>query len=142
MSVVLTIPQMIFAYVSGGKLLQKIGTRFLMAVTVGLMALYCLLLPLVPNMALFYVMQLIGGAGYGFCISLVMGMSIRHIEPSRRSSALGIFQCLYGVGMTLGPIGVGALADRFTLSVAFYITGIIGIIAVLWSLVIIPNKLD
>ena len=39
--------------------------------------------------------------------SLLMSAAILKIDPAKRATAMGFFQAIYGIGMTLGPQIVG-----------------------------------
>lgn len=94
----------------------------------GCMTAYCFILPFVPNMFWFYVMQVVGGIGYGFCLSIVMGLGIQHIASEKRSTAMGLFQSIYSIGMTIGPMITGVFKQQFNMTVAFLSVGVIGVL--------------
>lgn len=128
MSAVLTVPLMFGSFFSGGKILKKCGAKAVVVATVGCMTAYCFILPFVPNMFWFYVMQVVGGIGYGFCLSIVMGLGIQHIASEKRSTAMGLFQSIYSIGMTIGPMITGVFKQQFNMTVAFLSVGVIGVL--------------
>ncbi len=75
------------------------------------------------------------GLANGFSYPTLMGLSIRRVDQSHRSSAMGIHQSIYAVGMFAGPWLGGLLADAvgirtmFGVSAAFIMIGSLGLIA-------------
>ena len=55
--------------------------------------------------------------------SVLMAMIIRFVPQENQSTAMGLFQALYGIGMTLGPVLTGQLVGRFNYSVAYMAMG-------------------
>ncbi len=86
-----------------------------------------LLLPFIPNMPLLIVNQMLCGLGGGLQMTLLMGLCTRNIASDKRSSAMGFYQAVYGIGMVLGPVIVGTLSDTFSLELGFTIIGIISL---------------
>lgn len=62
------------------------------------------------------------GLGFGLCYPTLMGMSIEHVENSQRSTAMGLHQAVYGIGMFAGPWLSGILAKSIGLQPMFGIT--------------------
>jgi MFS transporter, DHA1 family, multidrug resistance protein len=53
-----------------------------------------------------------------------MGMSIEHVEGSQRSTAMGLHQAVYAIGMFAGPWLSGILAKSLGLQPMFGITAV------------------
>ncbi len=88
-----------------------------------------ILIPHVPNMPLLIALQMLSGFIYGMQMSLLMGLCIRNIRPAQRSTAMGFYQAIYGIGMVGGPILVGNLSDHFSLTVGFVMIGAVSILS-------------
>jgi MFS family permease len=76
-------------------------------------AAYCLIVPNTGSMALIYAMQMIGGLGQSVVMTLTMSLAVGGFPLSKRSSAMGAYQSVYSLGMTLGPVIMGGLLDIF-----------------------------
>jgi MFS family permease len=61
------------------------------------------------------------GLGNGLTYPTLLGMSIRHVAQNRRTTAMGIHQSVYAVGMFTGPWLGGMLADVAGIRVMFLI---------------------
>jgi MFS family permease len=54
--------------------------------------------------------QAVIGLGVGIAFPVLMGMALQAVEPEARASAMGVFQSIYALGMTLGPMVSGVIA--------------------------------
>jgi DHA1 family multidrug resistance protein-like MFS transporter len=61
------------------------------------------------------------GAGY----PVLMGMSIEHVADTERTTAMGLHQAVYAVGMFGGPWFSGLLADAMGIRPMFGLTAIL-----------------
>ncbi len=83
---------------------------------------------LAPSLVLLFVCTTAIGFAHGFRYPTLMGMSVQRVETSYRSTAMGIHQALYAVGMFSGPWLGGMLADAAGLKFMFYIIGGVSLI--------------
>lgn len=108
-------------YLSALSLAIKIGPGILMTLSQLCMALYCFLMVNCTNIYLFIPIQLLMGTTGGFVFSWCSAEALSQIESFRRSTALGIFQSVFAIGMTLVPIVAGYLFNHTgTLAASFY----------------------
>ncbi|MGA2765567.1 MAG: MFS transporter [Spirochaetia bacterium] len=63
------------------------------------------------SIALLFVATIAMGGANGFFFPLLMGLSIEQVDAAHRSTAMGIHQAIYAVGMFLGPWIGGIVAD-------------------------------
>lgn len=101
------------------------------------MAMMALVVPLIRNLPILAIAQGISGIGRGMTYPLLMGLSIRQIPVQDRATAMGVFQATYAIGMFLGPMTCGALADVFGLSGAFVVAGAISSVAAFIALILL-----
>ena len=114
------------------------------AVFIGLlvMAVTMLVVPLIHNIPLLAVSQGVSGFGRGLVYPLLMGLSIREISGEDRATAMGVFQAVYAIGMFLGPMTAGAVADAVGLSGAFIVAGTVSVIAAAAALTLLGRTND
>ncbi|MGI6005332.1 MAG: MFS transporter [Christensenellales bacterium] len=72
-----------------------------------LLTIYCITIPFIRSMALFYALHLVFGFVRGLATSQTMSIAICDIDPAKRGTAMGFYQAIYGIGMALGPQLVG-----------------------------------
>lgn len=68
--------------------------------------------------------QVVLGLGNGIGYPLCMGMSIEKVEDSQRTTAMGLHQAVYAIGMFAGPWLSGILADTIQIQPMFWVTAV------------------
>ncbi len=98
---------------------KKLGARRLLLGALGLMALSFGLLAFFRGIPGLFISQILGGLGAGISLPTLMGMSIEKVDDSRRSTAMGLHQSVYAVGMFAGPWLSGILAKAMGIQPMF-----------------------
>lgn len=89
--------------------------------------------PYTKTIGVLYLCQFLIGFGRSACISVLMGRIIVNMAPGVRSTALSLFQSLYSIGTTAGPVIAGALLEHFASFYAPYCAmTALGAAGVLW----------
>lgn len=86
-------------------------------------AITAAVIPFVPTLAALIVIQAVGGLGRGVVFPALMAHSIEHAAPGERATAMGVFQGVYALGMFLGPVSSGVLAEWLGLEPIFVLIG-------------------
>ncbi len=63
------------------------------------------------SVALLFIASIAMGAANGFFFPLLLGLSIEQVDAAHQSTAMGIHQAVYAIGMFVGPWIGGVLAD-------------------------------
>ena len=92
----------------------KIPYKYQLAVSFLLSALYCMVVPNTGSLYVVYLFQLIGGIGQAAAMTLTMALALGSVPQTGRSAAMGVYQSIYSLGMTLGPVMMGGLLDVFS----------------------------
>ncbi len=114
---------------SGWIFAKKFGEKKTLFTSYIVLALSCLAIPFIKSYSVLVLTQIIGGFGKGVQIPLLMGLCMGKVSDSKRGSAMGFFQAIYGLGMTAGPIVVGFISDIASLNVGFFVTALVSVIA-------------
>ena len=121
----------------------RLGENRALFIGIFVMAAMAIVVPLINSLPLLAITQGISGIGRGMTYPLLMGLSIRQIPEQDRATAMGVFQATYAIGMFLGPMTCGALADVFGLSGAFVVAGAICSVAAFIALIFLkPSASD
>ena len=106
-TVLYTLVQVAGAGVIGKRLLARM--KAWQAVTLGcvLLVVSALLVAFGVHMALICLGQLVAGVGNLMLSAVLMSMVVRHTPQERQSTAMGLYQAIYGLGMSAGPVLVG-----------------------------------
>jgi MFS family permease len=87
--------------------------------------------PALTDLRWMIVCQAIIGIGVGMSFPVLMGLALQAVEPEARASAMGVFQSVYAVGMTLGPLTSGFIAGRWGIPGVYLTNGVLLVIAAL-----------
>jgi len=129
LTLVSTLPYMLASTMIGTSFAVWLGERRAIVIGFVISALCAAVIPFTKSMIGLYISQALGGFGRGMVFPLLMGLSIKSVEPDKRATAMGFFQAIYAVGMFIGPFLVGIISDAVGLTGGFLLTAIIGILA-------------
>ena len=133
-----TLPAVVFSPFMG-PFVKKIGLLSALLILSAFTALGTALVVVSNNLATLFLVQFISSVGLAGLMTILMGLSIRDIQPERRATAMGLFQAVYGIGMFLGPFVVGWVGHSFGLNTAFLVTGGVGAFGMLVSFVFLKR---
>lgn len=115
-------------YISSTHLAIRIGPGILMTATQLCMGLYCVLMVNLDSVYALIPVQILLGSTGGLVFSWCSAEALSQIESYRRSTALGTFQSLFAIGMTMVPIIAGYLFEQSgTLTNAFYFQALLAL---------------
>lgn len=114
----------------------------MIAISFVIVGIFTMLVYYVNDILTLLFTQIFVGIGRGLLNPLLMSLSIKHIESSKTGTAMGFYQAIYGLGMFIGPILMGTLADWLSLKFGFIVIGAFGIIAAVFSKVILKIVMD
>jgi MFS family permease len=103
-------------------LIRVIGTRRLIYLSFWLIALGAGSAALAPSLPMVFFAQLCLGLSQGIGYPVLMGMSIQKVADVERTTAMGLHQSVYAIGMFTGPWLSGILADAIGIRPMFGVT--------------------
>lgn len=77
---------------------------------------------LAPSLGLVFLAQFLIGLSGGLSYPVLMGMSIEHVDDAQRSTAMGLHQAVYAIGMFAGPWLSGIVAEAIGIQPMFGVT--------------------
>jgi len=92
-------------------LVNRLGPRRLVYLSLSLTAGGIAVAAGAPTLAVLFAGQLCIGLGQGMGSPTLMGLSIRHVDETQRTTAMGLHQAIYATGMFGGPALSGVIAD-------------------------------
>ena len=110
-------------------IVERVGARRLAFVTFLLQSTGIGLAAVAPSLALIFAAQVALGVAQGLGYSVLMGLSIRDVADGERTTAMGLHQSVYALGMFAGPWLSGILAD------ALGLRPMLGLTAAAWFVV-------
>ncbi len=90
-------------------------------------------IPFLSRVEPLYALQAVHGVGVGLLFPLLMSLSIQWIPREQQGTAMGFYQCVYAIGMTLGPIVSGLIAQPLGISWVFFFNGVLCLFGALFG---------
>lgn len=85
-------------------------------------------MPLTTSVMLLIVLQLGNGFGRGLLNTILIGLAMDSVDVKDRATAMGSYQAVYAVGMLLGPLLSGIIAEQFGVASVFWVASLITLV--------------
>jgi MFS family permease len=121
-------------------IVNRIGTRRLTFVSFVLISGGIGLAAWASSLAFVFVAQFCMGVAQGLSYPVLMGMSIRDVSDVERTTAMGVHQAVYAIGMFAGPWLSGLLADAMGIRPMFGITAFACIASSVFLIYLLPKE--
>jgi MFS family permease len=105
------------------------NSRLMTILGLTLIIIPLLIFPFLSAFWLLVACQVLTGLGVGIAFPVLMGLALQSVEPDARASAMGAFQSIYALGMTLGPAVSGIIARRWNITAVYLSSGALIVIA-------------
>lgn len=119
------------------KLNDRFSYKFVICNTWLLMIFTTLLTPITNSVLLIIFLQFFCGIGRGIMTALLMSLVIKQSNVENKSTAMGIYQSLYSVGMFAGPFLSGIVASITRVESIFLLAAIICIFGMFMSILVV-----
>jgi MFS family permease len=103
---------------------KRFGARFLLYSSFIIMVLGILSAALANSLPLVFIAQFCNGFALGIGFPILMGLSVERASDQERSTAMGLFQAVYAIGMFTGPWLSGFLANNMGVQPMFALTAV------------------
>jgi len=114
----------------------RIGARRLVILSFVFMSLGLGGAALASSLPLLFAAQFCMGLSQGVGYPVLMGMSIEHVADDERTTAMGLHQAVYAIGMFSGPSLSGILSDAMGIQPMFGVTAVaclaVGLVVPRW----------
>lgn len=106
----------------------KGGPNVWIPATLLLMTAYCTLVPLAPAVWMLFLLQLLPGMSTGILFSYLTSEAMVGIPAQAKSTAMGCYQAIYAIGMTLFPVLTGKIAHLWSMQAAFAVLAVLALL--------------
>jgi MFS family permease len=120
-SLVYIVFAVLFSWLSTGSVCGRLGLRRVLPLGALAQLLSCALLPNMKTVAGIYLCQILAAAAMGFLFTGLTAESMKGIPARFNSTAMGIFQAIYAVGMTVLPMLAGQVWQAAGPAAAYYV---------------------
>jgi len=124
MFVTLNIAMMAGGNLAATLMVNRIGARRLVRLSFVLLFIGTGVAALAPTLAVLLAAQICLGLAQGVGYPALMGMSIQHVTDAERTTAMGLHQAVYAIGMFGGPALSGVLAEAMGIQPMFGVTAV------------------
>ena len=128
------------AYIGGGLLLDRVGTRRGFILIMLWWSLACALHGFATGFGLLLVARFLLGMGEGGGFPAAVRVVSEWISPAHRSTAVGIINAGTAVGSVLAPPLIGLVLLRSGWRMVFFLSGAVGIAWVVWWIISYNGK--
>lgn len=118
-SIIYMLSAVLFARLASTRFLEVLSIKWWICLSFLLLGIYCILVPQTNSILLVCLLQLIPGMGTGILFSLLTSSAMQTIPAQKRSTAMGFFQAVYALGMTIFPIISGSIYEHSSMKYAF-----------------------
>lgn len=115
------------------KFCTKYGPKFWIPLVFILISAYCFLVPTIRSVNIIFVLQLLPGISTGILLSYLTSESMKNVPKHQKSTAMGFFQAIYAIGMSVFPMIVGKISDYTSIQYGYFVLAIISIVASILS---------
>ena len=118
---------MLGSYFVGTKTAGRIGEKYLLLLAFLLLGAYCFGTAFSLSVIPFFPLQVVAGLANGLLAPSLMAYAIRHVDAGRKSTAMGFYQSVYCLGITMGPVLMGFLVDHASTRASFIIMALVAL---------------
>jgi DHA1 family multidrug resistance protein-like MFS transporter len=120
---------------------DKYGRKIMIVAGMALFAVSNLVFAMADQIWLLYVSRLIGGVGAAAMIPAMMAYIADVTTVEKRGKGLGMLGAAMSLGFVIGP-GIGGFLAEFGIRAPFYVSAAVAALALVGSLVFLPESLD
>lgn len=132
-STIYMISAVLWAKFSSSKQCERISVKGLIPVIFIVNAAYLLLMPQANQVSQIYVLQIMPGMATGLLFSSLTAEAMKGIDQEIKSTAMGLYQTVYAIGMTLLPMVGGVIVQEVSMKIAYRVFAVICLFAAVAS---------
>jgi MFS family permease len=126
-AVLFSIAGMMGSYFVGTRIANRVGEEYVLLLAFLLLGVYCVGIALSRSVIPFFPLHVVAGLADGMLVSALMAHAVKNVDEDRKSTAMGFYQSVYCLGITLGPILMGFLVDHASTRASFIVMALIAL---------------
>ena len=108
----------LFSYLSSF-FVRKMSALYTLLLGFVCIIVYCLIVLATGSIPVIFLMQALLGFSSGLMFSTLTSQAMKEVPKHQKSTAMGFFQAVYALGMTVMPMLMGALAENISTQAAY-----------------------
>lgn len=132
-SIIYMLSAVFFANMASHSFCIKLGPQKIIPFVFITTALYCIAVPQTQSIYMIFLLQILPGMSTGILFSYLTSEAMKYVPLSKKSTAMGFFQAVYALGMTVFPMICGNLMSTYSMSFAYFFLAIICLISAIFS---------
>lgn len=128
-SIIYMLSAVVWARFSSSTRCEKFSVKIVIPVIFIVNALYLLLIPEAVKMEQIYLLQILPGMATGLLFSMLTAEAMKGVKVEVKSTAMGLYQTIYAVGMTILPMVGGKIAQNISMKFAYEMLALLCLIA-------------
>lgn len=137
---VATLGGAIFSMISSRLFVNRFGARNSLVVLLTIQAITCALQPMATSLPVLLLIVFFNGLARGTSLSMMLGLVVLPFPYEKQAAAMGFYQALYSLGITLGPTIAGAVMQASGLDAGFYVISLIGLLAPIIGITMLTDE--
>lgn len=117
----------------------KSGPKVWIPVVFVLISIYCILVPTIGSVAMISLLQIFPGMSTGILCSYLTSEAMKEVPQYQKSTAMGFFQAVYAIGMSILPMIVGRISVAISIKNGYFVLAVISICGALSSIIYYKN---
>ncbi|NMM64573.1 MFS transporter [Clostridium sp. P21] len=134
---------MISAVLSAGfassKFCAKSGPKLWIPSVFSLISVYCILVSTLDSIPVIFLLQILPGMSTGILCSYLTSEAMKEVPQYQKSTAMGFFQAIYAIGMSIFPMFVGKIASSTSIKNGYFLLALLSIFGAAASVIYYKN---
>lgn len=110
-SIIYMVSAVAFSAMASSKLCERKGPAFWVPAVLAVIVIYCTFVPIAGSIPWILILQVLPGMATGILFSYATSEAMREIPEGQKSTAMGFYQAVYAVGMTVFPMFTGSIVS-------------------------------
>lgn len=134
---------MVSAVLSAGfassKFCIKSGPKLWIFIVFSLISIYCVIVPTTTSILAIFLLQILPGMSTGILFSYLTSEAMKEVPQYQKSTAMGFFQAVYAIGMSIFPMIVGKIASTTSIKNGYFVLAFIAVFGATASIIYYRN---
>lgn len=138
-SIVYMLSAVLSAGFASSKFCAKGGAKLWIPTVFSLITVYCIIVSTMNSIPIIFLLQILPGMSTGILCSYLTSEAMKAVPQYQKSTAMGFFQAVYAIGMSIFPMIVGKIASTISIKNGYFLLALISIFGAMVSIIYYRN---